>query len=342
MTEILNLSNNQISTQTAVEILNNAPAFNSLSDDAKSFILKYAVADNYKSQLQYQAQIAKYDYKELKALFLGSFASSHTRDAYERALVRLELYTKSLGKSFAELSTLDADKFLQSDFMTKPVTKGSLDILGRNRSSGSIRRDGAGISAFYTLVARVSNNALVNPFRGTKCLPKKPIGKEIIVPTEFEIKAILSCKMLPKTLRGAIASMALMGLRVGALQCVVVDYENGRLTTTTKGKVFNGDFAKALNIDEKSLMDFYKCFDGVRKPFASLTDKRAKAQVNYWMSKLVEKGVINHAFNPHSFRHYFAVTHYKMHKDIYALQHLLNHSSIAITEHYLKGLNLPL
>jgi site-specific recombinase XerD len=42
------------------------------------------------------------------------------------------------------------------------------------------------------------------------------------------------------------------------------------------------------------------------------------------------------AFNPHCRRHLFAVSEYRQDKDIYRLQKLLNHSSISITEAYLK------
>ena len=44
----------------------------------------------------------------------------------------------------------------------------------------------------------------------------------------------------------------------------------------------------------------------------------------------------------HDFRHYFAATEYQKDHDIYRVSKLLNHASIAVTETYLKSINVIL
>jgi len=341
----INPSNFPITEANAVEILNSKPDFNSLSESDRAQILKIAAVDDYKSELQHKARIAKLNYSDLKATFLTNAKSAHTREAYILALSRLEMYLGLLGKSFAEISTLEADKFIQSQFLAKPLSKGALNMVASDRASASIRRDASCIGAFYSFVQRISNNEFANPFRGTRAKPALQPVKELCVPSKEEITTILASKEIPKKLRAAIAIMAYRGIRVGALPTLTIDYtNNSSFTAFSKGKPYNGHF------DEKEtllpLAKFLTVFQGKKKPFNSMTAPQIKMQVAYWMKRLHQKGVISVCYSCHDFRHHFAVAQYRgdyensNKGDIYKLQKLLNHSSISITETYLKSLNL--
>ncbi len=56
--------------------------------------------------------------------------------------------------------------------------------------------------------------------------------------------------------------------------------------------------------------------------------------------KLMNKGEILYKFTPHDFRHYFANTLYKNTKDVVLVSRALGHSSIAMTDTYLKDIGL--
>lgn len=346
----INPSNFPITEANAVDILNSKPDFNSLSESDRAQILKIAAVDDYKNELQHKARIAKLNYSDLKATFLANAKSAHTREAYILALSRLEMYLGLLGKSFAEISTLEADKFIQSHFLSKPLNKGALNMTAADRASASIRRDASCIGAFYSFVQRISNNEFANPFRGTRAKPALQPVKELCVPTKEEVSAILASKDVPKELRAAIAIMAYRGIRVGGLPGLNIDYANQSFTTISKQKTYNGHLTECDTVGSTPVLKYFNVFEGKKKPFNGMTSPQIKMKVSYWMKKLHQKGIISICYSCHDFRHHFAVAQYRgdyadanrggNKGDIYKLQKMLNHSSISITETYLKSLNL--
>lgn len=345
MADIITLQANKenvpMTTQKAVEILNTAPTFEELDKNSQKSIIQIAMVDNLKNDLQFKAKIAKLNYEEIKATFLANLNSVHTKEAYSRALARLESCLKILGKNFAELTTLEADQLIQSTFIRKPMDNGIINIGAEDRAPAAIRRDASAISAFYSFVERVTNHAIMNPFRGTRALPKRTAKKDIVVPSEADVVAILNCKLMSRELRAAFAIMALRGLRVGGLPNLAIDYETHAFSTISKGKEYRGSLDDSIQLPgSKSISDYLKVFKGKRKPFAELSDSRLKMQVAYWMAKMNKNGLITSTFSAHDFRHFFAAHYYQADKDIYRLKTLLNHGSIAVTETYLKTLNV--
>ena len=53
---------------------------------------------------------------------------------------------------------------------------------------------------------------------------------------------------------------------------------------------------------------------------------------------MCKAGQVKAVYSCHSFRHFFAVTEYKKDHDIHRVKELLDHSSIAITDRYLRSL----
>lgn len=345
MSDIITLQTNKenvpMTTQKAVEILNSAPTFEELDKSSQKSVIQIAMVDNLKKDLQFKAKIAKLNYEEIKTTFLANLNSAYTKDAYSRALSRLEACLKILGKNFAELTTLEADQLIQSTFIRKPMDNGIINIGAEDRAPAAIRRDASAISAFYSFVERVTNHSIMNPFRGTRSLPKRTAKKDIVVPTEADVAAILNCKLMSRELRAAFAVMALRGLRVGGLPDLTIDYDTHTFSTTSKGKDYKGNFDDSIQIPGgKSILEYFKVFKGKRKPFAEFSDSRLKMQVAYWMAKMNKNGLITSTFSAHDFRHFFAAHYYQADKDIYRLKTLLNHGSIAVTETYLKTLNV--
>lgn len=345
MSDIITVQTNEenvpMTTQKAVEILNKVPTFEELDKNSQKSVIQIAMVDNLKKDLQFKAKIAKLNYEEIKATFLANLNSAHTKEAYSRALSRLETYLKILGKSFAELTTLESDQFIQSSFITKSMNNGTINMGAEDRAPAAIRRDASAISAFYSFVERITNHAIMNPLRGTRALPKKTAKKDIVVPSEADVVAILNSKLMSRELRAAFAIMALRGLRVGGLPNLTIDYETHAFSTISKGKEYKGNFDDSIQIPGcKSVLDYLKVFKGKRKPFAELSDARLKMQIAYWMTKMNKKSLITSTFSAHDFRHFYASHHYQANKDIYRLKTLLNHGSIAVTETYLKALNV--
>jgi len=339
--QTINPNNLPITEANVVNIINNKPNFDNLPESDKASILKITVATEYSNELQHKAKIAKLNYADLKATFLANAKSNHTREAYALALSRLEMYLNALGKCFAELTTLDADKFIQSSFLSKPLSKGFLNVAASNRASASIRRDAACVGAFYAFTQRVTDNEVVNPMRGTRALPKRESSKEINVPSETEVNAILASKDLPKELKAAIAIMALRGLRIGGLPSLNIDYTSQAFTTQSKGKLYNGHLNETECIGATPVLKYFGTFEGKKKPFSNLDAPKLKMQISYWMKKLHQQGIIPTVYSAHDFRHYYSKAFYiKSGNDIYRLQKMLNHSCISITETYLKTLNL--
>ena len=336
-----NKENIPMTTQKAVEILNTAPTFEELDKSSQKSVIQIAMVDNLKKDLQFKAKIAKLNYEEIKETFLANLNSAHTKDAYSRALTRLETCLKITGKIFAELSTLEADLFIRSSFLSKPMDNGVLNMGAEDRAPAAIRRDASAISAFYSFVERVTNHSIMNPLRGTRALPKKTAKKALVIPTESDVVAILNSKLMSRELRAAFAVMTLRGLRVGGLPNLVIDYEAHTFSTISKSKEYRGTFNDAIQISGcKSVLEYFKVFKGKKMPFAELSDTKLKMQIAYWMAKMNKSGLVSSVFSAHDFRHFYASHHYQVNKDIYRLKTLLNHGSIAVTETYLKTLNL--
>jgi integrase len=64
--------------------------------------------------------------------------------------------------------------------------------------------------------------------------------------------------------------------------------------------------------------------------------------VAYHIKKLYQAGKIDAAYSAHDFRHYAASREDKKDKDIKRVRDFLHHSSISITERYLRSLGVEL
>jgi integrase len=154
--------------------------------------------------------------------------------------------------------------------------------------------------------------------------------RKLETPSLEEIETIMS--EADPLLRAAIAVMAYVGLRVGALPALSIHGE--RFTTISKGKEQGGTAPPEvrLAIERAGL--------SLRSPFAHTTAARIAARFVYLVAKMHAAGKLRSRYSVHDLRHYFASSFYEETKDIYRLEKALGHASIGVTEAYLRSLGL--
>ncbi|HIW37341.1 MAG TPA: site-specific integrase [Candidatus Treponema faecavium] len=260
-------------------------------------------------------KLSSVEYDGEKDLFLDTFTSEDTRDAYCRSINFAENYAATLDKSLLEFTPAEADDFIYS------LTE---------RSPASVRRDVAAVSSFFTFLER-RHKGIQNPFRGTRARPKKrPVRPEAYPCTE-EVNYIIS-HLKDKKLAAIIYIMAYRGLRVGAFQGLSI--RGGQFKTISKGKEYRGTFSAEIisMIKELKLP--------MSNPFSDISTVSLKSKIKYEIEKMYRAGAIKAPYSAHDFRHYYAAQEYAADHDIYRVSKLLNHANIAITETYLKSIHV--
>jgi site-specific recombinase XerD len=300
----------------AARIAKESPQLKDLTGEQLEQIAKIVITRNLADELNTKSKIANIDYEKEKAVFLmtaGKTGSGYTRSSYLKSLITLEKYTKKNDINILIMNTAQADDFIYS-------LKGS---------PNSIRLTVAGISAFYSYLER-RYSVIKNPIRGTKARPGVSTVKDIEIPNDTDMLTILN--NLPELEKAAVYIMAYRGLRVGALNGLKVRGTNYK--SFSKGKTISGEFPSevAANIKYSELNN--------KTPFETLTTNALKLRIYRHTLKLRKEGKIRAAYSAHDFRHYFAITEYQKDKDIYRVSKLLDHSNIAITETYLRSINI--
>jgi integrase len=314
----LQLSNKgtELVEMMAIKIANEAPELKDLSSEQLEQIAKIVITQNLTNELNTKSKIANIDYKKEKTIFLMSSSktgSEYTQSSYLKSLIALEKYAKKNDINILLMTPGQADDYIHS----------------LNGSPNSVRLAVAGISAFYSYLER-RYSVIKNPIRGTKARPGVRTVKDIEIPTDIDMFTILN--NLPELEKMAVYIMAYRGLRVGALNKLRVwgiSYKS-----VSKGKMINGEFPAEVvaNIKYSELNN--------KTPFETFSTPALKMRIYRQTLKLYQEGKIRAAYSAHDFRHYFAITEYQKDKDIYRVSKLLDHSNIAITETYLRSLNI--
>lgn len=301
----------------AMRIKQEAPTLADLNNEQLEQIAKIVMSQRLVAELHTAVNLAGIDWQKQKAVFLenaGQEQSAHTRRGYDNALGKLEAWAAGQGIKALELNPAQADDFIYS-------------LKAAGSAPASVRLTAAAASSFYTFLHR-RHKEIENPFRGTKARPKEKASRPLVIPSVGEVEIIL--RELPANLGAAVSIMAGLGLRAGALPDLSI--KGDRYTSHSKGKDISGPLpAKILEVIKAAALP-------LREPFAGRTANSIELAIAYHIKKLFREGKIGGAYSCHDFRHFFAVTHYRKYKDIYAIQKALNHSSIAITERYLRGL----
>jgi site-specific recombinase XerD len=270
------------------------------------------------------ANLAGIDYEKEKSVFLDNAGQSdHTRRGYTAALSRLEAWAARHNVNPLEMTPAEADDFIYS-------LRGDIsEKTGRANSPATVRLTTAAVSSFYTFLHR-RHSAIDNPFRGTKARPKETAVRGLSVPTDKEVKTML--KELPAFEATAAAIMAGLGIRAGALP--TMEKRGERYRVTSKGKDFFIDLTPDMikRIGAAGL--------DIKKPFFGRTANSIELKVSYHIKKLHQAGKMAAAYSCHDLRHFAAVREYSKDHDIKRVRDFLHHSSITITERYLRSIGI--
>lgn len=182
-------------------------------------------------------------------------------------MVRFEDWAGKKGINAIEPTPRTADDF-------------ALALAAERRAAASVRRDIAAASAFFAFLER-RYDTVRNPFRGTWAHPAKKASKELQIPDEAEIAAILAA--LPEPFRAAASVMACRGLRVGTLPTRTL--RAGRFTAESKGKSISGE------IPTEAMAATKAAGREARQPFAGLSADAIAHGIGYHIAKLAEPGL---------------------------------------------------
>jgi integrase len=299
------------------KIARESPQLKDLNWEQLETIAKIVITQRLTKEMDGKASVAEIDLNAEIDAFIkqaGRTESAGTKAVYREAIATLTRWARKNKIEILLMDYAQADDFIYS-------------LSGAPKT---VRLKIAAVSSFFSFLER-RHSAVKNPVRGTRARPQDKTVRELEIPTDEEMPVIL--ESLPDYERLAVCVMAYRGLRVGALNRLKI-WGNG-YQAVSKGKEIYGEFPeeimrmiKASPLNNKS-------------PFGGCSIGALKVRIIRATGKLHREGKISAPYSAHDFRHYFAVSNYQRDKDIYRLSKLLDHSNIAITENYLKGLKIP-
>lgn len=289
-------------------------SFEALPKDLQDKIRQYAAVDLLKDEVKDNLKAGRVNVDKYLADWLVG-KPFHTARAYRRALQDFFEYARQAGIHPLAAKAEIADRFLA-------------ELRTRGLAANSIRARLAACASFFQRMRRYGY-LTVNPFHGVD-LPKKEFKKAVRpdqartmpVMIASEYRAILAA--CTGRLARAVKVMATYGLRVGALEGLTV--RTGRFTFTTKG---GKSGSRALTFPLPA-----------GKPFEGYTPRTLANHLCKITAPLLAAGKIRWQYSPHDFRHFFAHTHWRKHKDEVALKDALGHASLNTTDSYLQNIGM--
>lgn len=294
-----------------------APALKDLDAVTLRKVANLVILESLRDDLRQQADLERVDYQAERArwLKLAAKRSKHTERGYRVGLESVEAHAESLGLPVLALTPAQVDDWITS-MPGAPAT---------------VHARTAAVSAFYTWLER-RHDFIRNPLRGTRARPKAKKVRELAVPTAEEVATITEACAGDPSLAAAVTTMAANGLRVGALPGLSV--KAARYTTTSKGKELSGTMApEALAAIKAARLP-------LRGPWAEETASRLADRFRYVTTRLQKTGTVSAVYSVHDLRHHFATRLYQETKDIYRVSKALQHAGVAVTESYLRSLQL--
>jgi site-specific recombinase XerC len=308
----------------AIHISREAPTLAELNQAQLEQIARLVITQRLADELKQKVDIVGVDWKEERKTFLGDAKSPHTRRAYATALNRLETWAARQGINLLSMAPAQADSFIRA-------------LKEEGRAPASTRRDIAAVSAFFTFLERY-HAAVKNPIRGTRIRPANENRKEAIIPTTKEYKTMVA--VLPAIERAILATLALRGLRAGALP--TLEKRGERYQGKSKGKALTEGEVSGVILPPKVIEAITAAGLDVKKPFAWTNANAIERRINYHIGKLYQTGKVRAIFSCHDFRHFFAKKEYEKDKDILRVSRLLCHSNVSITQKYLRSIGVSL
>lgn len=314
------------------------PELDSLSPDQVDTVMKAVVFGELTAEARRRIIAARINWDNEVEAFVATKTSPHTQAAYSRALAMLKKWLDSKNLKSTDLSARAADEFIRD---LRAARRGN----GQAMDADSVRLVVAVCSTFYTFLERRFDEVR-SPFRGTRARPIAtwPVAE---IPSDNEIVAIIAAAD-PIT-RAALLIVSETGLRVGGLPGLVIK-KNGSWWTMTKGKRFHGLeplSAKTRQAVKAATLDAHRPFAPTSFPYRQtlrrakgpLTEdqlvQRLKQRIARTQEGLLAQGRLAAVYSWQDYRHAYAARN--ANKGITWLAAHLGHSSIAITERYLRN-----
>ncbi|MGO8792608.1 MAG: tyrosine-type recombinase/integrase [Terriglobia bacterium] len=324
--------------QRIAELAAAMPELEDLSPEQVDTVMKAVVFGELAAEAKRRIVATRLDWKTESEAFVADKDSPHTRAAYARALGTFKEWLDRKSLNLTDLSPRLADDFIRD---LRAARRGS----GQAMDADSVRLVVAVCSAFYTFLEH-RDDAIRNPFRGTRARPTST-WTVAEIPSEKEI-ALIAAAVDPIT-RAALAVVEETGLRIGGLPSLVIS-KDGTWWTLTKGKRFHGlEPLSAAPLAAIAAAGLHP-----RTPFepghfpieesrrrspgpatANQVIQRLKMRLARAEQALVASGEIAAVYSWQDFRHEYASRH--VDRGISWLAAHLGHSSIAITERYLRN-----
>ena len=314
------------------------PELDDLSPDQVDTVMKAVVFGELTAEANRRLVAASIDWSAESVAFLSDKESPHTQAAYRRSLATLKEWLDRNRLRITDLSPRQADDFIRD-------LRAARRDNGQAMDADSVRLIVAVCSAFCTFLEH-RNNDIRNPFRGTRA---RPIATWTVaeIPSVNETQLILAaCDPITRAALGVVCET---GLRVGGLPGLVIK-ENGTWWTVTKGNRFQGleplsafslQAIKAAALKRTSPFAplYFPIVDSYRRATGPATANRVVQRLKMRLARtekeLLANGKIVAVYSWQDFRHAYASLN--AHKGINWVAAHLGHSSIAITERYLRN-----
>ena len=305
-----------------------------LNDKELEYITKQLLVDQLKDELKTEIKMSKSDLDSLQDRWLSGFNSDATRETYGKSLQIFFDWLDLKGLSVFKLNSIDIDDYVSY-------------IYKQYDMNNSIRERIAAVSSFFSFLER---NDIIskNYFKGCRRPPRPFETKESDeIPDEEQLhiieenlkeelraegKGSAGKQRQARVLLAVVTVMKYHAIRCGALPSLTID-KTGRYRALSKGSEVKGqldhraaDTLKTLGFDQA-------------KPFKEMKVNSIQKSFERFCKRLYAAGEIRAVYSLHDLRHYAAVKHYDNGKDIIATQRFLGHSSVAITQGYLAGLD---
>lgn len=306
-----------------------------LSDpEAVKRIIEATVIDELKQDIHKKKVAAKLPYYPMVKNFIDTIDSEYTKKAYTKALHDYYHFYNPDGTT-EQRNPLLSNKTDFANF---------INVYLEDKSPSTIRLKAAAISAFYQYLLPYSDYELENITKDIRLPKKKAVNKNkfYMRNTSLDNDSLRYIANDIEKIERAVKDpvfmciifiMACRGLRCGSFEHITIKDNN--FTTISKGKQISGTLP-GICIDAIKTCNFNY------KEFNQWTENRVKCLFKYYTTKLYKAGTIAYPYSCHDLRHFYAINEYNKLKDIYKLSKLLDHTSISVTERYLKGLGVKL
>ncbi|MFR7590841.1 MAG: tyrosine-type recombinase/integrase [Longibaculum sp.] len=245
------------------------------------------------------------------------------------------LVTEEKSKATIEKYIRDVHAFFESLSLDKTITKEETvaykQKLSENYQPSSMNSMLVSLNRFLDFIKMPECKVKLNKIQ------KRTFGDENKELTKEEYKRLLQAAKLKKNdqLYVLLQTICATGIRVSEHKYITVEaIEKGKATIINKGKVRE----IIIPIELKKMLLQYSRRNNIKKGSVFITrNGKPLDRSNIWTSMKAlckEAKVDSTKVFPHNLRHLFAITYYRLEKDLDTLASLLGHSSINTTRIY--------